>query len=133
MRFQKNAVLAAIMVALTLTTSQTTFAEPKDEELRLATMPNLAVEVSNHGSDQTLVVRNTGSVASAACQMRETFSTGEVYILPVMELAPGAVQYLYPPQTRDGKPFSIQIELDCHEEVLEAIEEDNAVTVRFIG
>ena len=49
-----------------------------------------------------------------------------------MELQPGAVEYLWPPQARDGKPFSIRVELDCHQEVGEAIEEDNDVTVRFI-
>jgi hypothetical protein len=132
MRFNKSAVPAAMLVALSLTTSFTAQAAPKDELALLASLPNLAVESTNHASEQTLVIRNRGGVTAPACHMRITSSTGAVYYMPIMELAPGAVQYLWLSDVRSGKPSSIRIEADCDQEVTEATEADNDVMVRFI-
>jgi len=131
MRSPKYAAPAAMLMALTLTTSFTAHAAAKDDAL-LATRPNLVIEVTADATDQSLVIRNAGGVASGPCHVRLHFSTNEICTLPIMELQPGAVEKLWPALARNGKSYTIQIEADCFREVAESNEHDNDVSVRIL-
>lgn len=131
MRFNKYAAPMAILMAVCLTTPFTAQAAPKTEFV--ASMPNLVVEATTHASESNIVIRNDGGMASAPCHAKVTFSTGEQYYLPVLDLQPNCFMTLSPPRARDGKPFTISIEVDCDSEVDESNEADNQLTARYLN
>ena len=130
MRFHKNAAQLAVL-ALTLVAPMTSHAAPKAQVVE--GMPNLVVESTNRGSETVLTIRNAGAAASAECHVRIQFSTGAVYHAPLFALQPGEVLPVQAPAARDGKPYTITVEVDCDREITESDEADNIASVRYLS
>jgi hypothetical protein len=131
MRFHKNAAQLAVVMALSLVTPMISHADPKAQPVE--NLPNLMVDSSNQGSETVLTIRNTGGAPSAACHVRVQFSTGAVFYARLFEIQPGAVVMVQAPAARDGKPFTITVEVDCDHEVIESDETDNIATLRYLS
>jgi subtilase family serine protease len=129
MRFHKSAAQLAVL-ALTLV-PMLSHAAPKAQAK--AGMPNLVVVSSNKASSTDLLIRNAGDVASGAFHVRFTFSTGAVYEAALPALAVGdEIQVMAPGTPRDGKPYTITVEVDCDQEIIEGDETDNLASLRYL-
>jgi len=130
MRFHKSAAQLAVL-ALTLVTPMLSHADPK---AKVADgMANLVVESTNRGSETVLIIRNVGGTASGDFHARFTFSTGAVYEASLGSLLPGGEVQAQCPAARDGKPYTITVEVDCDHEIDESDEADNIGSLRYLN
>jgi hypothetical protein len=130
MRFHKQVAQLAVL-ALILVHPALSHAAPKAQ--LQAGMPDLTVESANVAGQTILVIRNIGDAASGTFHVRIQLSTGAVYYAALPAFQPGDEMQAQLPAARDGKPFTVEVEVDCFHEITESDETDNLASMRYLS